>query len=202
MDRHFLLQRLFLTQGSNPHLLDWQVGSLPLNHLRSLMVNEVKSSIPLFNCRLCMLTSLQSEQYGKREGKKRVIVQWRNLTYYFIQMIKSTSVVVCHANTLYPWYNVMKMLLYFWDPPYPNPITLVASWEKHYTNSNSGTSYNITWPLLLKTDKVINTKEILKNCHNLEEPKEIQCNLVSWMWFWNRKRALDKNLRKSEYTIS
>ena len=117
-------------------------------------------------------------------------------------MIKSTSVVVCHANTLYPWYNVMKMLLYFWDPPYPNPITLVASWEKHYTNSNSGTSYNITWPLLLKTDKVINTKEILKNCHNLEEPKEIQCNLVSWMWFWNRKRALDNNLRKSEYTIT
>ena len=33
---HFLLQGIFLTQGSNPsllHLLQWQVGSLPLCHL-------------------------------------------------------------------------------------------------------------------------------------------------------------------------
>ena len=33
---HFLLQGIFLTQGSNPHLLcllQWQVGSLPLLHL-------------------------------------------------------------------------------------------------------------------------------------------------------------------------
>ena len=27
---HFLLQGIFLVQGSNPHLLHWQVGSLPL----------------------------------------------------------------------------------------------------------------------------------------------------------------------------
>ena len=27
---HFLLQRLFLTQGWNPHLLHWEVGSLQL----------------------------------------------------------------------------------------------------------------------------------------------------------------------------
>ena len=30
---HFLLQGIFLTQGLNPHLLHWQVDSLPLNHL-------------------------------------------------------------------------------------------------------------------------------------------------------------------------
>ena len=29
---HFLLQGIFLTQVSNPCLLHWQVGSLPLNH--------------------------------------------------------------------------------------------------------------------------------------------------------------------------
>ena len=29
---HFLLQGVFLTQGSNPCLLHWQVDSLPLNH--------------------------------------------------------------------------------------------------------------------------------------------------------------------------
>ena len=31
---HFLLQGLFLTQGSNPHLLHWQMDSLPLHPLR------------------------------------------------------------------------------------------------------------------------------------------------------------------------
>ena len=32
---HFLLQGIFLTQGSNPHLLHWQADALPLSHLRS-----------------------------------------------------------------------------------------------------------------------------------------------------------------------
>ena len=32
---HFLLEGVFLTQGSNPHLLHWQVYSLPLSHQRS-----------------------------------------------------------------------------------------------------------------------------------------------------------------------
>ena len=29
---HFLLQGIFPTQGSNPHLLPWRADSLPLNH--------------------------------------------------------------------------------------------------------------------------------------------------------------------------
>ena len=36
MGCHFLLQGIFLTQGSNPNLLQflhWQVDSLPLSHL-------------------------------------------------------------------------------------------------------------------------------------------------------------------------
>ena len=33
--RYFLLQGIFLTQGSNLHLLYWQEDSLPLNHLGS-----------------------------------------------------------------------------------------------------------------------------------------------------------------------
>ena len=31
---HFLLQGIFPTQGSNPHLLHWQADSLPLSHLK------------------------------------------------------------------------------------------------------------------------------------------------------------------------
>ena len=32
VDFHFLLQGIFLAQGSNSRLLHWQVDSLPLNH--------------------------------------------------------------------------------------------------------------------------------------------------------------------------
>ena len=35
---HFLLQGIFLTQGSNPRLLRWQAHSLPLSHRESLNV--------------------------------------------------------------------------------------------------------------------------------------------------------------------
>ena len=35
VDCHFLLQGIFPTQGSNPHLLHWQTDSLPLGHLGS-----------------------------------------------------------------------------------------------------------------------------------------------------------------------
>ena len=34
---HFLPQGIFLTQGSNPHLLHWQADSLPLSHQGSLI---------------------------------------------------------------------------------------------------------------------------------------------------------------------
>ena len=35
---HFRLQGIFLTQGSNPCLLRWQVDSSPLSHQGSLML--------------------------------------------------------------------------------------------------------------------------------------------------------------------
>ena len=36
---HFLLNGIFLIQGSNPCLLHWQVGSLPLHHLESPIIH-------------------------------------------------------------------------------------------------------------------------------------------------------------------
>ena len=52
---HFLLQRIFLTQGSNPHLLcllHWQVDSLPLvPHIPLYITND--RYITLANDRYC-----------------------------------------------------------------------------------------------------------------------------------------------------
>ena len=36
---HFLFHEIFLMQGLNPHLLHWQVASLPLSHLGSLWID-------------------------------------------------------------------------------------------------------------------------------------------------------------------
>ena len=41
MDSHFLLQGIVPTQGSNPGLLHWQVGSLALHHLGSPIVSAM-----------------------------------------------------------------------------------------------------------------------------------------------------------------
>ena len=46
---HFLLQRIFLTQGYNPCLLHWQVDSLSLSHKRS-PYNNSKLSMTFKNC--------------------------------------------------------------------------------------------------------------------------------------------------------
>ena len=58
MGCHFLLQGLFLTQGSNPcllHLLHWQMDSLPLSHLESPILHFIiylicTEELMLLNC--------------------------------------------------------------------------------------------------------------------------------------------------------
>ena len=56
---HFLLQGIFPTWEWNPHLLHWQVGSLPLSHqgspkltgaISSLHVVSVRSTDAFFGC--------------------------------------------------------------------------------------------------------------------------------------------------------
>ena len=41
---HFFLQGIFLTQGSNPHLLHWQADSLPQSHLGSPLCVYIKGN--------------------------------------------------------------------------------------------------------------------------------------------------------------
>ena len=65
---HFFLQKIFLTQGSNLHLLHWQVNSLPLCCLGSVIILQLWAnlrrkhklcwSVPLTSNYLCQLHSL------------------------------------------------------------------------------------------------------------------------------------------------
>ena len=61
---HALLQGIFLTQGSNPHLLHWQVDSLPLSHLES-----PKLLFPIFNLDL-RSSQAKSERLFNRGGER------------------------------------------------------------------------------------------------------------------------------------
>ena len=47
VSNHFLLQGIFLAQGSNPHLLHWWVNSLPLSHLGSPICNNKEQNLTL-----------------------------------------------------------------------------------------------------------------------------------------------------------
>ena len=62
---HFILQGLFLTQGLNLCLLLWQVESLPLSHLESLLVqldSKYRGSQPGVYLYTCTLLGLLNEK--------------------------------------------------------------------------------------------------------------------------------------------
>ena len=62
---HFLLQGIFPTQGSNPHLLYWQVDSLPLSYLVKKGVNcQASTKIMLRSWPIFPLTHSVSHSTG------------------------------------------------------------------------------------------------------------------------------------------
>ena len=63
MGCHFLLQGIFLTQGSNPHLLHWQVGSLLLSH----------QGTPFTFPQFLILKSSKLEACSSRDRKVKVL---------------------------------------------------------------------------------------------------------------------------------
>ena len=66
MGCHFLLQKIFLTEGSNPslsHLLHWQADSLPLRYLGSWFTPKGPSTVP------------DTQQVLSREESGRILSQ-------------------------------------------------------------------------------------------------------------------------------
>ena len=62
---HFLLQGIFLTQGSNPGLLHWQADSLPLYHLGSPSQHIYRSHLP----KPCFPTSLTAKSQAYNQSQ-------------------------------------------------------------------------------------------------------------------------------------
>ena len=75
MGCHFLLQGIFLTQGSNPHLLHWQVDSLPLSHQGSNSVTLITIK-PIFSAKIPWRRKWQPTPVllpGKSHGRKSLV---------------------------------------------------------------------------------------------------------------------------------
>ena len=80
VDCHFLLQEIFLTQGSNLLLLHWQAESLPLSHQGSPKVSVTAhtnfcSQLPCLKPPLSL--SLHIGLFNQVMGRKRSRAWWR-----------------------------------------------------------------------------------------------------------------------------
>ena len=65
MGYNFFLQGIFPNQGSNPHFLHWQVGSLPLSHQGSPYIIETKR---------CNIGVPETECGIKKKKKKKIYI--------------------------------------------------------------------------------------------------------------------------------
>ena len=74
---HFLLQGIFPTQGSNPHLLYWQADSLPLSHLGSPF------GLFIIDKKVFLLTEVGIIEFPMRHSHKGTETFWRTM-YVFL----------------------------------------------------------------------------------------------------------------------
>ena len=62
--------------------------------------------------------------------------------YYLSNVIMVNINIINHADSMYPWYDVMIIALYIlvFIPVTQSPV---LSWEEYQTNFNNGASYKI-----------------------------------------------------------
>ena len=101
---HFLLQGIFLTQGSNMHLLHWQAESLLLGHQRSLYTHTHththkyiysmrRQMVMVLSCLHCHLTKTL-ERYNK------ITQQNKTITSTLIRELPRTISLLWHSPSL------------------------------------------------------------------------------------------------------
>jgi len=112
VDCHFLLQEIFLTQGSNLLLLHWQAESLPLSHQGSPKVSVTAhtnfcSQLPCLKPPLSL--SLHIGLFNQVMGRKRSRAWWRKRWGRDCSSDKSFMLPILCPQSL----MTVKMVLYF-----------------------------------------------------------------------------------------
>ena len=96
---HFLLQGIFPTQGLNPHLLHWQVVSLPMSHQESLNIKHQFSSLQSLGRVQLFVTPWTAA----RQASLSFTISWRLLKLLSIESVMpSNHLILCRPLLLLP----------------------------------------------------------------------------------------------------
>ena len=115
----FLFQGIFLTKGSNPSLLHWQVGSLPLAYLGSPLGN-LRAYQTVIQLKTFLL--LSSWEFS------RVLFQEQNKHQICISYHKSQD----HSTpVILAWYPVLTLILQIWVSTGNLNYALKIQWHGH-----------------------------------------------------------------------
>ena len=118
----------------------------------------------------------QRGQYGKGESK---FTMEKPDKQYFSKVVKGNYTMIKYIDSRHPWYHVMRMIHYLCEIHPPKPITPVKFWEKNIRLILIEEYSKNTWPVLLKTVKILKNKVSLRKCRDQEESKEIwQLNIM------------------------
>ena len=103
MGFHFLLQGIFQTQGSNPHLLclmHWQVDSLPLHHRGSPFVFHQFSSVQFSRS---VVSDFVTPWTAAHQASLSITYSWSLLRLKSIELVMpSNHLILCHSLPLPP----------------------------------------------------------------------------------------------------
>ena len=100
MCTHSFLQGIVLTQELNPHLLNWQVDSLPLNHPRKPRC-ELKKELNVWSGALSLIEPWSALGLAKYHFLYRKTTSRGTLSTPFWCLCQKLSLSLLHFNKLY-----------------------------------------------------------------------------------------------------
>ena len=135
MGCHFLLQGIFLTQGSNPHLLHLlhqQADSLPLHHLGSpkLTVDKYKPTFLHFLERkdfVHMGLKQRRELKTNKQTKHTELKSYRNFKGFLTFLVSLDSICIIYTMKISN-YNIILLRTKHWYVPKARIYRTVQKW--------------------------------------------------------------------------
>lgn len=128
---------------------------------------------------------LSSKKYNIKCGKISNLY-WRNLTNTTSSRCsRLISTILNNVKSLYPWYDVMRIILY---GPFPTTNNPSINMRKILDNPNWGTVHKSTWLVHLTTIKIFNKQDwqIVTNRKSLR--RETWLINIIWYPIWDPRR--------------
>ena len=173
MGCHFLLQGIFPTQGSNPHLLHWQADSLPLNHLGNHIhsLGTWKSSVIQFSSvqSLSHVQLIATPWTAAHQACLSITNSQSLLKLTSIELVMpSNHLILCHPLLLPP--SIFPSIQVF-----SNESILRISWPKYWSFSFSispSSEYSGLISFRMDWLDILAIQATLKNILKHHSPKE------------------------------